>query len=512
MRAKVELALAIVVCLAAVRAAWLGIEYVLGIGGTARHHLESAWFAFVAVGLVAALHSASLAPGHAVRQSFGATRSLVLGTSLCAASLALYWPALHVGFLSDDFQLVSFALNQTLVPSEWQHVRPLPLLVWHVAGWVWTGDSLAAALHASNIVLHAVNALLVSLIAARLGCVFHRAACAGAVFLVFPLSVEPVVWLSGIFDLTLVTFSLGAVLAALAVPSVGIRAAVVLILAGLALASKETAVILPMLVGLSLWLARGRAADYRPVLPALALVSIYIVWWVLVSELPPSHRHLPSGYELKELLGRPFAALTLPYHASLLAEVKALSAAELALLPVCLGALALRGNGWQLAVLAWATVWTLVSVAPLSTAFFVGADLQGSRYLYLAASAWSIALPLIIPSFTRSKEIYVTGTALACAISAVMVRVHLQPWQDACALRDRVMAAYEVQSARCEPFDVTGLPDTNEGAYVFRNGFREAVGLLADRPGRASDPARPPCSLEWAGDRFAATSRRMHEP
>lgn len=92
-----------------------------------------------------------------------------------------------------------------------------------------------------------------------------------------------------------------------------------------------------------------------------------------------------------------------------------------------------------------------------------------------------------------------------------MVRVHLQPWQDASALRDRVIAAYAAESALCEPLGVSGLPDTNDGAYVFRNGFREAVGL-ADRNEGASDRSRPPCSLEWTGDRFTVTTRSRPEP
>lgn len=511
MRPKVELGLTIVVCLAGVRAAWLGAEYVLGIAGTARHHLESAWFALVAVGLIAVFHRTRLVPGLGVRRPSDATRFLFLGTALSVASFALYWPALHVGLLSDDFPLLSFALQKTLVP-QWEHIRPLPLLAWHVAGRFWTADNLPSALHAFNIVLHGVNALLVSLIAARLGCAFHRAVCAAAVFLVFPLGVEPVVWLSGVFDLTLVTVSLGAVLAALAVPSVGSRTAMLLMLACAALASKETAVILPVLVGSSLWLAHGRNADYRPLLPALVLAVIYAVWRVFVSELPPSHRHLPSGYELKELLGRPFAALMLPYHAKLLTDVRGLLAMELALVPAVWGALVLRGNGRQLAVLAWASVWTLVSVAPLSTVFFVGADLQGSRYLYLATSAWSIALPLIIPTFTRAREICATGTVLlACVVSAAVVRIHLHSWQDATALRDRVMAGYAAESALCEPINVSGLPDTKDGAYVFRNGFHEAIRLLPDRNEAASDRSRPTCSLEWTGDRFAVITHSKPE-
>jgi hypothetical protein len=52
---------------------------------------------------------------------------------------------------------------------------------------------------------------------------------------------------------------------------------------------------------------------------------------------------------------------------------------------------------------------------------------------------------------------------------------------------------------------VTKLPDTVRGAYVFRNGFQEA--LARDAGLRASDDAAPGCVFEWNGREFRAITR-----
>ena len=72
-------------------------------------------------------------------------------------------------------------------------------------------------------------------------------------------------------------------------------------------------------------------------------------------------------------------------------------------------------------------------------------------------------------------------------------------------LRDRVLtdARAGITGTGCSHATVTGVPDSVEGAYVFRNGFAEAAGLTpASAPG--ADSARPAdeCRFTWSESGF----------
>ena len=63
----------------------------------------------------------------------------------------------------------------------------------------------AVALHAANVVLHGVNAFLVSRLAGAIGLSRGAALCAGALFLSYPAAVEAVAWPSGVQDVLMTT-------------------------------------------------------------------------------------------------------------------------------------------------------------------------------------------------------------------------------------------------------------------------------------------------------------------
>jgi hypothetical protein len=102
-------------------------------------------------------------------------------------------------------------------------------------------------------------------------------------------------------------------------------------------------------------------------------------------------------------------------------------------------------------------------------------------------------------------------TALAWAalvalavVGSAGVRWHQRPWSEAAALRDRVLAAVKDAAATSQcsaaEIDVTELPDAVAGAYVFRNGFRDAVKDLL--PSLQPSEARPTgalsrCRFRW---------------
>jgi len=140
---------------------------------------------------------------------------------LCAAC---FYPCLHAPFVFDDTPIIADNpairsvrnLPLFLLPRYWKQIHPgtkglyrptremLFTLVYAVAG------PAPAAFHLVSLALHAVNVLLVYLIALRLVRGRWGPAIAGACFAIHPVHVEPVVWAKNAGDLLCAAFALAA--------------------------------------------------------------------------------------------------------------------------------------------------------------------------------------------------------------------------------------------------------------------------------------------------------------
>jgi hypothetical protein len=161
-----------------------------------------------------------------------------------------YRDAVGIGFLSDDFVIADWASRR-----EWIHavetgfVRPAVPMTWGLLSFL--PFSWAATLHAANLLLHALDAALLTAIGLKLG--FDRASAAAAGFLFVTMSslTEAVVWISGMQDVLMATCALGAVLAVLGLRALPqgtpLRAGTAVVLTAVALGAKETAVAIPVL-------------------------------------------------------------------------------------------------------------------------------------------------------------------------------------------------------------------------------------------------------------------------
>ena len=146
----------------------------------------------------------------------------------------------------------------------------------------WSGAS-PFGYHATNVVLHAVAALLVFALARRIRIREGVAICAALVFAVHPAVVEAVAWIPGRNDLLLAVFALAALL-------FYARGALLAHLAcfALALFTKETALAVPPVCVLYAWLvARGDASpagELRASMPRSASRRwMFVIGWALVT-------------------------------------------------------------------------------------------------------------------------------------------------------------------------------------------------------------------------------------
>jgi hypothetical protein len=91
----------------------------------------------------------------------------------------------------------------------------------------------------------------------------------------------------------------------------------------------------------------------------------------------------------------------------------------------------------------------------------------------------------------------------ACAVASVMaasmagVRAHLLPWEHAATLRDGVLraAADDARLQACPVVYVQDLPDSVDGAYLFANGAREALGEVGINAFVRNE--RDACAFRW---------------
>jgi hypothetical protein len=152
--------------------------------------------------------------------------------------------------------------------------------------------------------------------------------------------------------------------------------------------------------------------------------------------------------------------------------------------------------------------------------FFVSPTLQGSRYLYLSACAWmllvasTVSALAALPPRWPAQAAWIAVAAVA-AVFAIGVRWHAQPWNAAAGLRDRVLdetrRVQTDQHCDAREIDVRDLPDSVEGAYVFRNGFPEALAMMP--PGAVpslapgAPDARARCQFRWTDAGLVADAR-----
>ncbi len=426
-------------------------------------------------------------------------------SALWVVAVAWWVWTLRLGPLSDDFVIRQWVIDRNWLPTTWPFARPLPMLAWGAvlaAGGDW------AALHLLNVSLHALNVALVFRLG-RTGFGIIGGAVAGVLFLFFPAHVEAVAWTAGVFDVAACAGILIVLNAWCSGLSAVHRAVVVSFGMGIALGSKESAVVLPVLLVLvDLTIRRGSWDIGRMVTALLALGGTvgYVAWRVTLSPAISGHlSQLPqSRYQVKELLVRPFGALVAPIRTDdgqfLLPTLSAL--AVLSILAVGLRSAWRSGAldplvGMLSAGLRLGLVWPLVAVAPLLMQFYVSDTLEGSRYAYLASVGFSIFLGGTVAStggIRRRVSLAAVSVLLGVWLTAALVE--RQIWTQAAVTRDSTLAdvARLAEAHDCMTFELRRPPDSLRGAYVLREGA-----ALAIREALAARTGSRACVAEWTG-------------
>jgi hypothetical protein len=476
-----------------------------------RHQLESAFFVLVGLGVATAIARGSSDARVQGRAYIRGAAAFSLAAAFTGLAFAIYHQALGLGFLSDDFVVADFARRRAWVyGTDAAFARPLVPLLWTALEYV--PARFDKVVHATNILLHALNGSLVVLLAARMGLSRLQAIAAGLLFIASPALSEAVVWSTGVHDVLMTTFCLMAVLAA-TTETAGARALILAAVATvLALAAKETAVVVPALAALAMWASGLRITDPARVrmLGALAAIcAVYAAFRLSVGVPATYGEDIVRLYFVKQLIVGPFAALgapwTVPWVASHPVAALVRSLAVLAL--VTGGLLTWRRNSPDFKRAAACAAWVFIAILPVFSLFYIGPSLEGSRYLYLSAAGFAIMVAVLAGNFAAAHPrppapvLFVAVLLAATAPTIPALSHEIRRWSEAARVRDAILArAREDRSlASCRSFVTAGQADNVDGAYVFRNGLVQA--LAAERsPGmRGLEPGRA-CRLVWNGE------------
>jgi hypothetical protein len=469
-----------------------------------RYQLETAATQFVVVVAVCCLVKPSAAMPEPTRRQLS---WLCLPLAVAIAYL-LFWPSLTIGFLSDDFVIADQAARWGLGAINSEAFRPLPVVIWSV---ILHAGGTATAIHALNVGLHGVNGLLTAKIAEAFFLDRRSAALAGAFVLVSPLAVEPVAWCSGVFDVAATTTILAAVLLARRYASAPSR--LLPTMAGMsaaALLSKETGGVLLPLVWLDCWIRRRPVRQVATVtVPVFVVTACYGLYRYSRSTV---HSYGVTKYVLQRFAFGDFGGFAVPWHLAVIDEAVLIPVVYAGIIVAGLLAAAIvvdRADRHTRAIWGGA-IWIVIATAPAVSFLFVGNDLQGSRYLYPATLGWALILVGSIGSIeelTRSRLVSGGLVLVLVALSVFGVSRHMRHWLTARDLRNEVLhaAGSNPLFRRCEAVALTGLPDSKDGAYIFRNGANEAfqatLGIKV-----VGDP-RDGCRFVWRPDGVFATAR-----
>ena len=189
------------------------------------------------------------------------SRNTKLFLFICISCLALFGQAIHYDFffLDDKFHIVDnlhIALNIENLKWIWTHSKtPIPYNLWQVLGFI-GGIENPVFFRVTNLAIHSLNSFIVFKIINSIFSLtdknkdhFNSALIGSLLFLLHPLQVESVVWISSLRGLLSGFFALSAIYLSLNSTTEGIskRTLGILFLFTLSLLSKPSAISLPLL-------------------------------------------------------------------------------------------------------------------------------------------------------------------------------------------------------------------------------------------------------------------------
>ncbi len=452
--------------------------------------------------------------------------NLVIGCLLLVTTLALYHPVVHYPFANADDD--SYISDNVHVEYGFEpDTLKWAFTTFHDANWhplTWLSHTLDCHLysldagkhHQTNVILHAVNALLLFWILVRATGYVGRSAMVAALFALHPINVESVVWISerkNVLSMLFFLLALGAYRWYALRPRVG-RYSVVALLFAMGLMSKPQAITFPFVLLLWDYWPLRRLGD-QPGVPwgslTPAVLPVRRFSWLLWEKLPLFALSAASaiitvkaqragGAMSGALNTYPFLlrlenaivsyvryigkaiwpsrlAFMYPHLSFALWQV---SAASLALIAITAGVIAERRHRYLL--VGW--FWFLGTLVPMIGLVQVGAQAMADRYAYLPFVGLFIMLCWGLADWAGQRHLslawLVAPSLLVLAGLTVVAHRQIGYWSD-----NVTLWAHTVQVTRGN-----WIAENNLGAALMDKGrmedaivhFRAAEAIYPDDP------------------------------
>jgi hypothetical protein len=454
--------------------------------------------------------------------------------AICAAAIVPYLSTIDDYFVRDDFGVVQLLAAKpwsyfpTWFHTSWMdyiwgftpdEVRPFPAVSYQLTAL--GGASSPVLHHVFNILIHAVNGLLVAWIARTAASVSRpSAAVAGLIFVVLPVHTESVAWITGRVDSMPAFFYLASFLAYVRWRGSGSTmrrfylASLVLFFVAL-FTKQNTITMVGTLAAYDLLILR------RPWRPAVRFISPYVPFAVMtVGYL--WLRYLLFGQVAREgSLGAgalaDFGALverhlihvvTGRYHGSPILLWSVLAA-------LAIGAVASAGRKLR-ELLYFGPICWLIGVAPVAVAGY-----SSPRHVYLAAVGWAVVLAIEFDSLltagvrSRTRRVAVAAAAIVLVFYVVLLQRSVRDWNVIAAVSKKAVSDAHVAALAAPQGSlvVLGAPERS-WAWALPFAVRPPF-APADVTGRVaiiSPRALTCCTPQWLDETREALTRWSSGP
>lgn len=432
-------------------------------------------------------------------------------------SLLFIYPAIYVGFLSDDWHALSIAASDTplwkffgtniIGTREGSTYGPM----WNVL--FETEYSLfglhAAWYHAVSILLLASTVWVVYRFTTRILERGDLGFAAGMIFLFLPNHVEPVAWIAGqphlLASLSFLVavycyylfvsdggkkwhaFSIAAFSVSIFTKEIGISAIPIFFLLEMAYGKQER--------------LRDRAWVALPhLLAPLLILAIYIslrAWatGVLFGYYGNASLSVPladAWRTIAEIIAS--MALSFPWRRTVAEWAVVYPAIPVVLAIAAIFTLLRMKTLWRKHTMVLVGSF-LLSLVPYARVQFNALTNEGERYGYLPSIFFAMLIPVLVGYAIPNKGYNRRRTAIAFAVMAMVMQIGLPQiinkfyhWVEATSLTQKTFRSFEDLSIPPNAHIIlVGLPDTIAGAQTLRNGTREAlffqkgISISADR-------------------------------
>jgi hypothetical protein len=477
--------------------AWLALAWAVGnalymylvLNGDRAYRVESASFILVGV-LLPLIFWRPLTDERGTALTLTDNRWLMLlAVILWLVTLA---PFLTLPFLSDDYVFLHRFKRFSDVLNVAQFFRPMFAFVFILLAR--TGNGSTVPFHVASLLVHGASAWCVYVLSRRLFSRTDAAVFCFAVFLLNPLQLEAVLWVSGLQDLLWTAFALAGLVVYTGAQILSLsRLAVTLLFIGCALLSKETAVSVVLLLPATDWaffrMKRGNLLPAAYIGLGIVAVAYLFARRARVTSVESSFFVTPGKYFVQKFVGMPYkffvqplnvTAATIPLFVFGCVTVNAFA--------VLFGAV-LRGAG---PMMLTGPAVILISTLPVYAYFWVEPDLRGTRYLYFPAVGWAVLVSQLLTTLFSRRRSLVLGFASFIVFLFASLQVNVKPWptagaiviEVAKAIRERKPLDAEVLTWRARYGDglevKDGIPTVYRGVFVLYAGYPELREMLTE--------------------------------